>query len=49
MPIWRSLEGLRIGMILAVFQIWGIILLLRDKLKSFVSRSVAIGPRCLRW
>ena len=42
------LLGLSIGMILAVFQRLGILLLLTEKLKMEVRAPMATGPRCLR-
>lgn len=47
-PRLASLFGLGMGMILAVFQIWGMMFWLSDELKRFVRKSRANGPRCLR-
>jgi len=43
-----SLLGLRIGTILASFQMWGIVLVLRAFASNDLRYSVAIGPRCCR-
>ena len=42
------LLGLSIGMILAVFQRLGMLLLLTEKLKMEVRAPMATGPKCLR-
>jgi len=43
-----GLFGFRIGSILAVFQMLGILLLASDRLKMFVRTLMACGPKCLR-
>jgi len=47
-PIPGSLLGLRIGTILASFQMCGMVLLLSALVRSCLRYSMAIGPRCLR-
>ena len=48
MPVFRSFSGLGIGMILASFQICGIMFRFRDRLKRSVKNWMAKGPRCFR-
>ena len=43
-----SLLGLGMGMMLAVFQMDGIVLVLMERLKVCVRSLVALGPRCCR-
>ena len=47
-PMFGSLLGLGIGMIFASFQIWGMMLLFRERLYIVVRYWMAIGPRCFR-
>ena len=46
--LW-SLFGFVMGMIVACFQGWGIVLMLRAMLYMFVRYLMASGPRCLRY
>ena len=48
MPRFGSLLGLGIGMTLALFQMWGIVFVLRAMLKNCVRYESACGPRCFR-
>jgi len=43
-----GLLGFKIGMILANFQVLGILLFCSEKLKMSVKALMASGPRCLR-
>ena len=45
--LW-SLFGFEMGMIVACFQRWGIVFVLKAMLYMFVRYLVASGPRCLR-
>lgn len=47
-PFAAGLFGLRIGTILASFQICGIVFVFSELLYSFVRYVVASGPRCFR-
>ena len=40
--------GLRMGTILANFQVFGMVLCVREKLKMFVRALMATGPKCFR-
>ena len=44
----HGLFGFGMGMIVARFQRWGIVLVLRAMLSMFVRYLMASGPRCLR-
>ena len=47
MPSVASLAGLGIGIILAIFHVWGIVLVLSERLKIAVRYVSAFFPRCL--
>ena len=47
-PTLGSLFGLCIGITFASFQIWGIMLFIKARLKRSVRYCIAIGPRCFR-
>ena len=46
-PSVASLPGLGIGIILAIFHVWGIVLVLSERLKITVRYVSAVFPRCL--
>ena len=46
-PSVASLSGLGIGIILAIFHVWGNVLVLSERLKIAVKFVSAVFPRCL--
>ena len=49
MPSVASLPGLGIGIILAIFHVWGIVLVLSERLKIAVRYVSAVFPRFLSY